>query len=443
MSNLQKMLDARIAKKNELVERSKKSEDVQELRFINEQVNDLVDEIAELREAVAAEAEKQDENQQDDTQKDDTATDTTATDDTATDDETDEEDKNVNKTDERTAMVNREGVENRSRTYVQGKGFAKRGGVDMNREAEKRAEQGNDLREMRSITVASSSIILPKHDADTINGTFQQVSNLVDVVNVLNLQGGESFTQPYEVTTAAGGYTEEGKPAVEAETTFASASIGKSKITAYAEITDEVVKLPAAPYADVVVEGIQRSIRKTLAKEIMLGDGEAGHLVGIFSDKATAIDASTDLSVATIDSSTLDNIIFSYGGDEAVEGQSVLILNKADLKAFSTVRTTDGKPFYDIKISGNGGSGTINAIPFIINSNCGAVTDAKTAAGAYCMAYGNMQNYLLAVFSQLDIQRSTDYKFREGMIAHKGVVYCGGNVVSHNGFVRVKKAAKA
>lgn len=427
--DLQKMIEARVAKKNELVERSKKSEDVQELRFINEQVNDLVDEIAELREATAEE----------DKQDDGAGTD--KSDDGANDKKEDEEVEKEK--DERTAVVNRNGMEHRSRTFVPGKGFDKRDGVELGSNAEERTKNGEALMEKRAVTVASSNIILPHHESNTINGTFLQVSNLVDVVNVLNLQGGESFTQPYELATAAGGYTDEGKPAIEAETTFASASIAKSKITAYAEITDETLKLPAAPYADVVVGGIQRSIRKTLAKEIMLGDGEAGHLVGIFSDKATAIDADTDLSLATIDNNTLDNIIFSYGGDEAVEGQSVLILNKADLKAFSTVRTTDGKPFYDIKISGNGGSGTINAIPFIINSNCGAVTDAKTAAGAYCMAYGNMQNYLLAVFSQLDIQRSTDYKFREGMIAHKGVVYCGGNVVSHNGFVRVKKAAKA
>ena len=59
------------------------------------------------------------------------------------------------------------------------------------------------------------------------------------------------------------------------------------------------------------------------------------------------------------------------------------------------------------------------------------------------MAYGNLQNYQLTVFSQLDIRRSDDFKFKSGMIAHRGSVFVGGNVVSYNGFLRIKKAATA
>ena len=221
------------------------------------------------------------------------------------------------------------------------------------------------------------------------------------------------------------------------------ADIAKAKITAYSEMTEELEKLPAAPYAQVILDGIQKSVRKKIAKEIMVGAGTANTIVGIFSAKADAIDAATDKELAKIDNTTLDEIVFSYGGDEAVEGQCVLILSKADLKAFSSIRTTDGKPFYDIKIAGNGGSGTINTVPFIINSACGSITDSKTTAGTYCMAYGNLQNYQLTVFSQLDIRRSDDFKFKSGMIAHRGSVFVGGNVVSYNGFLRIKKAATA
>lgn len=40
------------------------------------------------------------------------------------------------------------------------------------------------------------------------------------------------------------------------------------------------------------------------------------------------------------------------------------------------------------------------------------------------------------LFSDLDVQRSTDYKFKEGMIAHRAEIYAGGNVVAYNGFIR-------
>ena len=55
------------------------------------------------------------------------------------------------------------------------------------------------------------------------------------------------------------------------------------------------------------------------------------------------------------------------------------------------------------------------------------------------MAYGPLSNYELPVFSDIDIQRSTHYKFKQGQIAHRGDVFAGGNVAAYNGFLRVKK----
>ncbi|HFK2719154.1 TPA: phage major capsid protein, partial [Escherichia coli] len=152
----------------------------------------------------------------------------------------------------------------------------------------------------------------------------------------------------------------------------------------------------------------------------------------------TAIDAATDLEISEIDNTTLDEIIFSYGGDEDVEDAAVLILNKKDLKAFAKLRSSDGKKVHTIVSNGN--KGTIDGIPFLINSACKAISDAATADGGYVMAYGPLSNYQFTIFSEMDVQRSTDFKFKQGMIAHKGVVFAGGNVVSKNGFLRVKKA---
>lgn len=334
-----------------------------------------------------------------------------------------------------------------NRSYVPGQGFhvTGEGKQEESREkAEKEAmeKRGKILREGRSVTVSNSNIVVPSRFGSTVNGTFQQVSSLVDSVDVMPLQGGESYRQPYEIDTPAGGYNTEGdgtaKVYTDADKTYGYADIAKSKITAYSEITNEVLKLPAANYADLTLQGITKSVRRKLGKEIMIGDGATGHIIGIFSDKATAIDAAKDVSFSAIDNETLDAVVFGYGGDEAVEGQAVLILNKKDLAAFARLHTTDGKKYHNIVT--NGGYGTIDGYPFIINSACGAIADSGTASGAYCMAFGYLKNYQLAVFSQLDVERSTDYKFKEGMIAHRGEVYIGGNVVSYNGFLRVKKS---
>ena len=101
------------------------------------------------------------------------------------------------------------------------------------------------------------------------------------------------------------------------------------------------------------------------------------------------------------------------------------------------LRNADGKKVYEVKAQGN--TGTIDGVPYIINSACKAVSNSTTTQGQYCMAYGPLSNYELATFSETEIKRSEDSKFREGMIAHRGVVFVGGNVAAHNGFLRIKK----
>nr|DAY67636.1 MAG TPA: major capsid protein [Caudoviricetes sp.] len=298
-------------------------------------------------------------------------------------------------------------------------------------------ERGKKLKENRSVSVGSSDLILPNHQSTTINGTFNQVSSLIDGVKHVPLNGGESYKTAYEKSHGEGGYTGESEAAHTADVEFGYAEITKSKITSYSEETEEVVKLPAADYDSVIVGGVGKSLRKKITKEILVGDGGANHLVGIFSDKAKAIEAETDLEISTIDETTLDDIIFSFGGDEDVEDTSVLILNKADVKAFAKLRTQDGKKVYDVKAQGN--KGTIDGVPYIINSACNAISNSTTVTGQYCMAYGPLSNYELATFSETEVKRSTDSKFKEGMIAHRGVVFVGGNVAAHNGFLRIKK----
>ncbi|MHA4310632.1 phage major capsid protein [Bacillus cereus] len=306
-------------------------------------------------------------------------------------------------------------------------------------ELETSEKRGQALMENRAVTVGSGNVVLPKHSATDIRPTFNEVSTLIDRVSSKTLKGGESYQQPYIKSYGEGDYTTEGNDYNTSETTFGYADITKAKVTAYSEDTEELQKLPAADYDAEVMKGITVATRKKLTREILIGTGATNRLAGIFSAAATAIDSETDLEISAIDASTLDEIVYSYGGDEDVEDAAVLILNKLDLKAFAKLRTSDGKKVYNVVSQGN--SGTIDGVPFIINSACKAVSDAKTTAGQYSMAYGPLSNYQLTIFSDMDVQRSTDFKFKQGMIAHRGSVFAGGNVISKNGFLRVKKAA--
>ncbi|MDQ0158966.1 phage major capsid protein [Alkalibacillus salilacus] len=298
---------------------------------------------------------------------------------------------------------------------------------------------GKALLEKRAVTVSSGNLVTPDHDKPSINDSFNQVSTLIDRVQSTPLDGGESYQVPFEIQHGEGNYTAEGDPYFDVTHEFGYADINKAKVTAYSEVTEEVEKLPRADYAQRVLNGVRKAVRKKATKEILVGQGGTNEFAGIFSTAADAINPATDIEVEDVDETTLDNIIYSYGGDEDVEDEAVLILSKDDVRKFAMLRDVNERKVYEVVNNGN--TGTINGVQYVINS---AATGTETAAdGDFVMAYGPLSNYEMAVFSQLDVKRSDDFKFKEGMIAHRASVMAGGNVVAHNGFLRVKKVVPA
>lgn len=283
------------------------------------------------------------------------------------------------------------------------------------------------------------------HTASDLNPTSNPVSALVDMVKVVPLNGGETYERGFVKDYGTeGGASEESAAYNDVEPSFGYVTIEKQKITAYTEEPEEMQKLPNADYDSVIEGSVSVAIRRYLSKQILVGDGSTSKLKGIFYNPTNTservIDPDTDITTITaIDDGTLDEIIYSFGGDEEVAGVATLILNKQDLKAFAKLRDKQGRKVYTIVNQGQ--TGTIDGVPFIINSACAAISDSSTAADSYIMAYGYMQNYELAVFSDIDVRRSDDYKFKNGQTAFRASMFAGGSVAAWNGFIRVKKAA--
>lgn len=323
---------------------------------------------------------------------------------------------------------------------------------DANIEAQKRNAENAEAIEKRASTLKSGGKVKVEYRAVTtastalgtvasgeINPAFEQVGTLDKRVNEMHLEntGSESYKKPFAKTIGEGGVTEEGKPATDVDVTFGYADINKVKITAYAEITEEVEKLPAADYEREVNNSVVGAWRKKLISQIIGGSG-SGQLVGIINAPADIINADQRKTIATIDENTLDDIIFDYGGDEDVEGDAHLILNKLTLKEFAKVKGTDKKRVYEIVVRGN--EGTINGTPFICTSKLPAFKTV-TAGNPY-MIYGKLKGYELAFFSALEVAKSKEYKFKDGIIAFKVDGYAGGSPAMYNGFMTVQKAAK-
>lgn len=297
---------------------------------------------------------------------------------------------------------------------------------------------------IKNVLSTASGVVMPKHTSPDIMPTFNNVSSLIDRVKTVPLVGGESYQRPFVKSYGDGaGSTAESADYNTSEPEFGYSEIVREKITAYAEEPEEMVKLPDADYDGVVEESVTRAIKRYASRQILIGPGGTGKFRGIFYNPTKAdddiIDRNTDISTITaIDDGTLDEIIYSFGGDEDVEDIAVLILNKKDLKKFAKLRDKQGRKVYTIVNHGN--TGTIDEVPYIINSACAEIGGT---ASKYCMAYGPLSNYEVAIFSDIDAKKSTEYKFKQGQIAYRADVFMGGNVVAKNGFIRVKNPTAA
>lgn len=303
----------------------------------------------------------------------------------------------------------------------------------------------NEIPVSRSITVDTAGLVIPSQASNTLNPKFNEVSSIVDLVHVVSMNGGETYTKGFSKPMSSDAdYTTDGAQHKSTEPVNDYVTIAKTFLTSYAEISKQASKLSNIDYQAQLGLTVRDALRKKMARQIMVGDGAAGHFTGIFNAPANVIPADSDLSISKIDADTLDKIVFGYGGDEDVEASAYLILSKADLAAFAAIRATDGKRLY--KIVTNGNTGTISSedsfsVNYVLNSICPALTASATAAGTYCMAYGILQYYEMPLFSDITVEMSTDYKFGEGMVAYSGEAYSGGNVASYKGFTRIKKAA--
>jgi len=302
----------------------------------------------------------------------------------------------------------------------------------------------NEMSELRAVTIGSGNLVVPTHTSNALNATFNEVSSIIDIVNSVPLVGGEAYKKGFVIEFGEGDYTAETGDYEDAEPATDFVNIGKAKITAYCELSDEAAKLPDTMYQGMVRDSMQIALRKKIAKQIILGMGGANQITGIFKAPANVIPVASDIEIPEIDAVTLDKMVFGYGGSENVEGGAYLFLNKEDLAAFAALRDGVGKRVYNITLDKKGNTGTISsdssyAVPYIINSACAPLSNVATAANTYCMAYGKPAAYEMPLFSPVTVEESRDFKFKSGQICFRGAVWIGGNVAAYKGFVRIKK----
>lgn len=278
-------------------------------------------------------------------------------------------------------------------------------------------ERGKALKEKRAVKVSSEQLVLPKHTGSTINDTFTPVSTLVDQVNTENLNGGDSYEEPYVKSYAEGGITEEGADYADAEPEFDYAPMDRIKITAYAEISKEVKKLPNADYARKVQEACYIALKKKLSSQLINGTGTK-QLYGIFGSPK-AIDAGTDVELEAIDQNTLNTAVFSYGGGfgNAIADGTKKVVDKAKKMSGNVMATMKDKLKEKVTVGyevvGNLKTGAREAINTLtMNAGSDRLAYAGAAQSTNNISF-TQNNYSPKALDSLEVYRNTRKQLKQ------------------------------
>lgn len=303
--------------------------------------------------------------------------------------------------------------------------------ADKGKEAEARAKAFADSGKMtidnaeaRAVLVSSGKLATPT-GVDGINDILgERVSSIVDLVKITDASGMGAYKVAYQTADATAATQTEGSAYNSSDPTFAFVEIKPQTEAVLSYISKQARKQTPLNYQAKVNESALVALRKRAAK--------------IITDKIVASTINTKLYSVTLNEKALRTIAFNYGGDENIVGAATLFLNKADLVTLGDVRgTSDKKPVYEITPdTANPNTGIIKdgglSVPYCIDSNLASGT----------LVYGQPRCFELALFSNYEINVSEDFAFDKGLLAIRGDVELGGDVVVNNGFVVASTGAK-
>lgn len=272
--------------------------------------------------------------------------------------------------------------------------------------------------ETRAMLVSSGKIATPTGVNETINELNKASTSIIDLVEVQDCAGMGANTIAYEYTAPKGGVTVEGETYAEGDTVTDFVTTQPTKVTTISYISEETRKLTPLAYEALVKKNAMYALRKKVTEIIV--------------DKIVASELSLKKAdITAIDAKTLRTLALSYGGDEEVEGNAILALNKATLAALGDVRgSNEKKAIYEITPdASNPNTGIIQeggiSVKYVLNS--------KLSNNVF--VYGQPKKFELDLFGDYDIKVSEDFKFDKGLLAVRGSVMLDGAVAYKDGFI--------
>ena len=275
----------------------------------------------------------------------------------------------------------------------------------------------------RAVLISSGKLATPTGVSGINDDIGAKVSSIVDFVKITDASGMGAYKVAYQTADSVAATQTEGAAYNASEPTFAFVEIKPQTEAVLSYISKQARKQTPLNYQQKVNDSALVALRKRAAK--------------IVTDKIVASTINTKLYSVTLNETALRKIAFNYGGDESIVGAATLFINKADLVTLGDVRGSDKKPVYEITPdTSNPNTGIIKdgglSVPYCIDSNLASGT----------LIYGQPRCFELALFSNYEINVSEDFAFDKGLLAIRGDVELGGDVVVNGGFVVASTAAK-
>ncbi len=295
------------------------------------------------------------------------------------------------------------------------------GNVNANAEEQTRAQtfkrNRGGARNTRALLLSGGKIAQPTQ-VSGVNGLWEpQVSCLLDLIKVTDCTGMGVYRVAYQTEGISASATTEGSEFATGDATFAYLDITPAQKGLITYISNEINDQTPIDYEDKVMDSVRVALRKAANADVVA--------------KVLASKLNTALTVSKITASTLDEIILSYGGDEGVAGGAVLLLNKANLKAFAAVKgTNEFLPAYRIVPDVNNvNTGVINVSGGL---SCRYVLDRNLANNK--MVYGVPKCAELCLFGDTEVAVSEDAAFTKNLLTIRGKVKYGTDVTTFHGF---------
>jgi HK97 family phage major capsid protein len=289
---------------------------------------------------------------------------------------------------------------------------------------------------VRAALLSSSNGVVGPTGVGGINDAAgNNVSDFLDLIKITDCTGMASYKVAYMVDDPTAAAGTEGVAPADSSPTFGFVELKPSMVDLLSYISREIRKQSPLQYEEKVNESIRRALRRVLSKQAI----EAA----LASSLNSVMEISGANGAALFTPHLLSDIILAYGGDEGVDGAAVLVLNKADLRAFAAVRgKNEYLPVYSITPdAANPSMGVIKdnnglSCRYCLNKNVAALSTATLSGTATKgMFYGDPQCLEMGMWGGVEVVVNEGYKFGEGLLTVRGEATADADVTVKNGFV--------